>query len=135
MTPNSSIPTWSSPPATDEHSAPIDQMARKLDGRLSNKVTSAPCVFPSQSGAAKLEIVLLFTSSFRDYAGNVIVALSRQPCASFATSGAKFRVPVGGKIVRVNFDDRKPEEFIHNTENVSASQLGMMLRPWSGPST
>jgi hypothetical protein len=78
--------------------------------------------FPWQSGAAKLDFVPS-NSNLREYRGNVIVALDGDR-APFATSGQPLTMVTGRKIVRIDINEKRPEEFIHNTRNIPASKLG-----------
>jgi glucose/arabinose dehydrogenase len=71
-------------------------------------------IFPSLSGAAKFDF---------DARGNAFVALFGDR-APFATSGQPLVGPVGYKVVRVNYDNKRVEEYIHNTEYRPASMLG-----------
>jgi glucose/arabinose dehydrogenase len=81
-------------------------------------------VFPSQSGAAKLDFIP-GTGPFKQMRDQVIVALSgdRSP---FATSGKPLTGPIGFKIVRVDIDPskRQPYEFVRNTAGKPASMIG-----------
>jgi glucose/arabinose dehydrogenase len=78
-------------------------------------------VFPSLSGAAKLDFVPS-DSAFRDFRYNAIVALSGDR-APFATSGQKLKAPVGYKVVRVDLENRRIEDFIRNTRDMPASRV------------
>jgi glucose/arabinose dehydrogenase len=80
-------------------------------------------IFPSLSGAAKLDFVPPNTP-FQRFQGSVIVALSGDR-APFATSGQKLRQPVGYKVVRVDTYTKEVHEFIHNTRDLPASKLGI----------
>ena len=71
--------------------------------------------FPPLSGAAKLAFVP-GSGPFKRWRGDAIIALSgdRGP---FATSGYELKSPVGYKLVRVDVNSGKVEEFIHNTQS------------------
>ena len=78
-------------------------------------------VFPSQSGAAKM-VMVPRTGPFERFHGSAFVALSGDR-APFATGGQKLVGPIGRKIVRVEVDSRKVEDFVRNTRGVPAHQL------------
>jgi glucose/arabinose dehydrogenase len=79
-------------------------------------------VFPSLSGASKMQIVPS-RGPFSDFGGNLVVALAGDR-APFATSGRKLAAPVGYKVVRVDPDSRQVREFVHNTSMRPASAVG-----------
>jgi glucose/arabinose dehydrogenase len=80
-------------------------------------------IFPSLSGAAKLDFVPP-NSTFEAFRGSAIVALAGDR-APFATSGQKLRDPVGYKVVRVDMYTKEVREFVHNTRDLPASKLGI----------
>jgi glucose/arabinose dehydrogenase len=81
--------------------------------------------FPSLSGAAKRTFVPHDDeTSFDEFGGQLIVALSGDR-APFATSGnRRFKGPVGYKVVRVDVDDdvKVVHDFIRNTAGVPRSR-------------
>ena len=77
--------------------------------------------FPSQSGAAKL-VMAPRTGAFEKFHGSAFVALSGDR-APFATGGQKIVGPIGYKVVRVDVDTRRVEDFIRNTKGVPAHRL------------
>lgn len=76
--------------------------------------------FAPLSGAAKFEF---FPASgpFGKMRGDAVVALHGDH-APYATSGVELLAPVGYKLVRVNMDTGKVDEFIHNTQFLPASR-------------
>ncbi|HMB95686.1 MAG TPA: hypothetical protein VKK61_06570, partial [Tepidisphaeraceae bacterium] len=100
----------------------IDHASSQLTSPSSYSDTLLFGVFLPLSGAAKMDFVPA-GGAFRDYRGSAIVTLSgdRGP---FATSGQKLRTPSGYKVVRVDLDARRVDDFIRNTEGVPASKLG-----------
>jgi glucose/arabinose dehydrogenase len=88
-----------------------------------NRESLVKAVFPSLSGASKLDFVPEASQPFREFRGSAIVALwgDRAP---FASGGKRLRETVGYKIVRVDVDGRLIREFISNTEGIPASQSG-----------
>jgi glucose/arabinose dehydrogenase len=78
--------------------------------------------FEPLSGAARMDVVP-GSGSFREFRGNIIVALNgdRSP---FATSGYKLAAPVGYKVVRVDPDTQQVKEFVHNTRSLPSSMIG-----------
>ena len=100
----------------------IDHASSGLSSPASYRDTLLFGVFPSLSGAAKLDFVPA-SGAFRDYRGNAIVALSGDR-APFASGGQKLRTPVGYKIVRVDLDGKRVEDLVRNTQALPASRLG-----------
>ena len=78
-------------------------------------------VFPSQSGASKMVLVPR-TGPLERYHGSAIVALSGDR-APFATGGEKLVGPIGYKVVRIEVDSRKVEDFIRNTRGLPAHRM------------
>ena len=139
-------------PISDAVFQPPPEMARRygysdvsalIDHRASNngdglavtpdmRNTLVQGVFPSLSGAAKLDFVPN-NGPLRQWRGNAIVALSGDR-APFATSGVKnFLGPVGFKVVRVDLINRTVEDIVRNTKGGPASRLpssqGLLERP------
>ena len=85
--------------------------------------------FPSQSGAAKL-VMVPRTGPFERFHGSAIVALSGDR-APFATSGQKTVGPIGYKLVRVDVDTRRVEDFVRNTRGVPAQRLDVKVRRYA----
>jgi glucose/arabinose dehydrogenase len=83
--------------------------------------------FPSQSGAAKM-VMVPRTGPFERYHGSAFVALSGDR-APFATGGQKTIGPIGYKVVRVEVDSRKVEDFVRNTRGVPAHLLNRRVAP------
>jgi glucose/arabinose dehydrogenase len=81
--------------------------------------------FRPLSGASKFDFA---PPAFRKYRGDAIVALFGDR-APFATSGRPMLAPTGYRVVRVNIDSRKVEDFIHNTRNLPASRIGTTDKP------
>lgn len=79
-------------------------------------------VFPSLSGAAKMAVVRE-RGAFRDFRGNIIVALSGDR-APHATSGRPLVGPIGYRVVRVDPDTRQVREFVFNPSMLPASRTG-----------
>jgi glucose/arabinose dehydrogenase len=100
----------------------IDHASSGLSSPASYRDTLLFGTFLPLSGAAKMDFAPA-NGNFHDYRGSAIVALSGDR-APFATDGQKLRAqPSGYKIVRVDLDGRRVEEFIHNTELVPESKL------------
>ncbi len=77
--------------------------------------------FPSLSGAAKMDVGPT-AGPFSKWRNELFVALSGDR-APYATSGYPLVAPVGYKVVRVNLDTGKVEDFVHNTQYLPASKL------------
>jgi glucose/arabinose dehydrogenase len=77
--------------------------------------------FRPLSGASKFDFAPA-SPAFRKYRGDAIVALFGDR-APFATSGRPTVGPTGYKVVMVNIDSRKVEDFIHNTRDLPASKI------------
>jgi hypothetical protein len=77
--------------------------------------------FRPLSGASKFDFAPA-SPAFRKYRGDAIVALFGDR-APYATSGRPLAGPVGYKVVRVNVDSRKVEDFVHNNKDVPASRI------------
>lgn len=105
-----------------ELSALIDHSSSSLANPAQYRDKLLYSVFPSQSGAAKLDFVPL-SGPFKDMRGSVILAMSGDR-APLSTSGRPISSIPGRKVVRVDMENRRFEEFIHNTEGVPASKLG-----------
>jgi glucose/arabinose dehydrogenase len=60
---------------------------------------------------------------FRQFRGEAIVALAGDR-APFATSGRPLRAATGYRVVKVNIDTRKVDDFVKNTRELPASRLG-----------
>ncbi|MBC8108255.1 MAG: hypothetical protein H7Z14_16835 [Anaerolineae bacterium] len=105
-----------------ELAALLDHKESKLDPPDIIQKQLLYCIFESQSGAAKLDIVP-GVGPFKNMRGDWIVALSgdRSP---FATSGQKLIGPMGYKIERVDVDKKQRSEFIRNTSGKPASWTG-----------
>jgi len=78
--------------------------------------------FRPLSGASKFDFVRK-GAVFRKYTGDAVVALSGDR-APFATSGRALSGPSGYRVVLVNLDSRKVDDFIRNTRELPASKLG-----------
>jgi hypothetical protein len=78
--------------------------------------------FPSQSGAAKLDLVPA-APGFNPFLGNALVAQFGDR-APFATGGQRLKEPVGGKVLRVDLVAKEVSEFIRNTRGTPASKQG-----------
>ena len=100
----------------------IDRHASGLRESNENMQSLVKARFPSLSGAAKLAFVP-GSGPFKRWRGEAIIALSGDR-APFATSGIELKSPVGYKLVRVDVDSGKVEEFIHNTGFLPASKTG-----------
>ena len=101
---------------------PADRHASGLRESNENMQSLVKARFPSLSGAAKLAFVP-GSGPFKRWRGEAIIALSGDR-APFATSGIELKSPVGYKLVRVDVDSGKVEEFIHNTGFLPASKTG-----------
>lgn len=77
--------------------------------------------FPSLSGAAKMDVGPT-AGPFSKWRNDLFVALSGDR-APYATSGYPLVGPVGYKVVRVNVDTGKVEDFIFNTRVLPGSKL------------
>ena len=77
--------------------------------------------FPSLSGAAKLTFAPA-TGAFKRWQGEAFIAMSGDR-APFATSNYPLKAPVGYKVMRVNVESGKVEDFIHNTEYLPAGKI------------
>jgi glucose/arabinose dehydrogenase len=78
--------------------------------------------FRPLSGASKFDFVRGATA-FRKYRGDAVVALFGDR-APFATSNRPMVSPTGYRVVTVNMDARRVEDFIRNTKDLPASRLG-----------
>jgi glucose/arabinose dehydrogenase len=86
--------------------------------------------FRPLAGASKFDFAPS-SASFRKYRGNAVVALFGDR-APFATTGRPMVGPTGYRVVLVNIDARKVEDFVHNTRDVPASRLSSDPRKWDG---
>jgi glucose/arabinose dehydrogenase len=77
--------------------------------------------FDPLAGASKMDFAP-GSGPFREYEGSAIVALSGDR-APFATSGHKLARPVGFKVVLVDLDSGKVQDFIRNTAGIPASRI------------
>jgi glucose/arabinose dehydrogenase len=77
--------------------------------------------FRPLAGASKFDFVR-GSPAFRKYRGDAIVALFGDR-APFATSGRAMVAPTGYRVVAVNMDARRVEDFIRNTKDLPASRL------------
>jgi glucose/arabinose dehydrogenase len=109
--------------------AGFPKLASLLDHRASNLHDIDETVqslvkarFKPLSGAAKIAFAP-GSGPFKRWQGEAFVALSGDH-APFATSGYPLNAPVGYKVVRVNVESGKVEEFIHNTRFLPASKCG-----------
>lgn len=109
----------------------IDHASSGLANPATYRDTLVFGVFASQSGAAKLTLVS-GGGAFSLYRGSAIVALFGDR-APFATGGLKLRGPVGRKIVRVDLDSRRVEDFVYNTRGLPASRLGRAVEALERP--
>jgi hypothetical protein len=75
-------------------------------------------IFPSQSGAAKMDFIPK-TGPFKDLQGDALIALEgdRSP---YATGGLKLQFRPGFKVVLVD-DDKQVKDFVRNTKGVPTS--------------
>lgn len=78
-------------------------------------------VFLPLSGAAGMDVVP-GRGDFRDFRGNLVVALSGDR-APFATSGRPLVAPVGHKVMRVDPDARQVRDFVFNASALPASRM------------
>jgi glucose/arabinose dehydrogenase len=78
-------------------------------------------VFLPLSGAAGMDVVPA-RGGFRDYRGNLIVALSGDR-APFATSGRPLVAPVGYRVMRVDPETRQVRDFVFNASALPASRM------------
>lgn len=80
-------------------------------------------VFPSLSGAAKVEFVPgELDRPFKPFAGNLIIALSGDR-APFATSNFPLKRPVGYRVVLLDPTTRQVTDFVYNTQGMPAHLL------------
>lgn len=100
----------------------VDHARSGLDKLRADPQTVNRGVFGPLAGAAKMGVVPA-SGQFRDYHGSVIVALSGDR-APFATSGLPLKLTPGRKVVRVDLDNRRVEDFVLNTQQRPASALG-----------
>jgi glucose/arabinose dehydrogenase len=78
--------------------------------------------FRPLSGASKFDFAPS-SPAFRKFRGDAVVALAGDR-APFATSNRPLVAPTGYKVVLVNIDSRKVEDFVRNTKDLPASRLG-----------
>jgi hypothetical protein len=97
----------------------IDHDASDLRDPPSNLVKAK---FPPLSGAAKMTFAPSEGPLATRFRNNLFVALSGDR-APFATGGYPLVRPVGYKVVRVNVDNGKVDDFIFNTEMLPASKI------------
>jgi glucose/arabinose dehydrogenase len=100
----------------------IDHKASGLRDIDENMQALVKAKFPSLSGAAKA-VFAPSSGPFKRWQGEAFIALSGDR-APFATSGYALKAPVGYKVVRVNVESGKVEDFVHNTEYLPASKSG-----------
>ena len=100
----------------------IDHKASGLRDIDENMQSLVKAKFPSLSGAAKA-VFAPSSGPFKRWQGEVFIALSGDR-APFATSDYTLKSPVGYKVVRVNVESGKVEDFIHNTKYLPASKSG-----------
>lgn len=101
---------------------------REIDENVQQLVKAK---FSPLSGAAKLAFAP-GSGPFKRWHGEAFVALSGDR-APFATSNFELKAPVGYKVVRVNVDSGKVEEFIHNTQLLPGSKTGQAGRALERP--
>jgi glucose/arabinose dehydrogenase len=77
--------------------------------------------FRPLAGASKFDFAPA-SPAFRKYRGDAIVALFGDR-APYATTGRPMAGPTGYKVVRVNIDSRKVEDFVRNTKDIPASRI------------
>jgi len=82
--------------------------------------------FPSQAGAAKLDIVPS-NGPFKEYRGGVVVALfgDRAPFSTGGPDGLSLTHPTGYKIARVDLVTHEVSDFVYNTRLGPASTIGI----------
>jgi glucose/arabinose dehydrogenase len=78
--------------------------------------------FPPQAGASKMDFVPSL-GAFRQYAGNLIVALWGDRAPFSNADQPLSEAPAGYKVVRVDPDRREVQNFVFNTDGGPASQL------------
>ena len=104
------------------------ELSPLIDAPASNIVPPRPgefadslaAVFPSLSGAAKLDFVPA-TGPFARFRGRAVVALDGDR-APYASGGLKLNGFVGGKIVLVDIDAKQAKDFVFNTARTPASR-------------
>jgi glucose/arabinose dehydrogenase len=96
----------------------IDHAASKLTPPSPGPILFG--TFRPLSGASKFDFVLS-SGPFKKYRGSAVVALFGDR-APYATSGRAMTGPTGYKVVLVNVDTRRVEDFIRNTEDGPASR-------------
>lgn len=99
----------------------IDHVRSGLDKVRADPETVNRAVFGPLSGAAKLDVVPA-SGDFADFHGSVIVSLFGDR-APFATSKKKLTGTPGRRVVRVDIDNRRVDDFVYNTQGKPASQL------------
>jgi glucose/arabinose dehydrogenase len=109
----------------------IDHKASGLREIDENTQSLVKAKFQPLSGAAKLAFAPA-SGPFKRMHGDAFVALSGDR-APFATSGFELKAPVGYKVMRVNVDSGKVEDFIHNTEFLPGSKTGHEGKPLERP--
>jgi hypothetical protein len=112
------------PSGYPEISPLLDQFASKLSSPTRYRSEILRAIFPSQSGAAKMDFAPT-SGPFKNFADDAIIALSGDR-APFATGGRALVGPMGYKIVRVNSDPTRKQvnEFVRNTSGKPASLSG-----------
>ncbi|HVT87827.1 MAG TPA: hypothetical protein VHD56_03160 [Tepidisphaeraceae bacterium] len=105
-----------------ELSALIDRAASKLFDPVAYRDTLVFGIFPSLSGTAKLDFVPS-VGGFKDFRGSAIIAQMGDR-APLSNGGMTLKENIGRKILRVDMETKRTEEFIHNTEGIPASKLG-----------
>ena len=93
---------------------------REIDDTIQRLVKAK---FQPLSGAAKMAFAPS-SGPLKRWQGELFVALSGDR-APFATSGEELKSPVGFKIVRVNVESGKVDDFIHNTKFLPASKTDL----------
>jgi glucose/arabinose dehydrogenase len=109
------------PSGYPEVSPLIDQFASKLTSPTRYREEILRAIFPSQSGAAKMDFAPA-SGPFKQYADEAIIALAGDR-APFATGARSLTGPIGYKVVRVNVDSGKKQavDFIRNTSGKPGS--------------
>jgi hypothetical protein len=109
------------PSGYPEVSPLLDLSASKLSSPTRFRDDILGAVFPSQSGAAKMDFAPA-SGPFKQYADEAIVALSGDR-APFATGGRPLTGPIGYKVVRVNVESGKKQavDFVRNTSGKPGS--------------
>jgi glucose/arabinose dehydrogenase len=100
----------------------IDTESSQLSSPIQNRDILLKAVFPSLSGASRIDIVPA-DGPFKEFHRNVIVAL-RGDRAPFATSGRPLADIPGYKVVRVDPDTHLVKDFIRNTAGKPRSRAG-----------